>query len=266
MLIKEESVFQKNQHANNKADVVAITYYTDPLCCWSWGLEPQWRKLQYAYRHKITWQYKMGGLLPGWKNFHDPVNSVSRPIQMGPVWMHAQEVTGMPIQFNLWVTDPPASSYPACIAVKCVQLQSQLWADFYLRLLREACMIRGWNIAKGEILLAAAKELQNLFSDFDIDRFQTDLMGDRGINAFRNDLNEVKSYNINRYPSLILRHNKSAPILITGYRPYQLLETALTKICPGIKSPETFDDVKAYTNFWPSITQREIAEVFPGEQ
>src|SRR3954471_3369508 len=134
------------QNEQNKADRVEITFYTDPLCCWSWGFEPQWRRLQYELQDQIVFRYVMTGLLASWKNFSDPLYSVTRPQQMGPVWMEAGTVSGMPVHHKLWVEDPPASSYPACIAVKSVQLQSPAAGIKYLRMLREAVMIQGLNI------------------------------------------------------------------------------------------------------------------------
>src|SRR4051812_38967292 len=129
------------------ADPVEIVYYTDPLCCWSWAMEPQWRKLRYQFRHHLKWRYCMGGLLPSWSHFTDGVNSVSRPAQMGPIWMEASHISGMPINNHIWINDPPASSYLSCIAVKCVALQAPELEDWYLRLLREAVMLHGKNIA-----------------------------------------------------------------------------------------------------------------------
>src|SRR4051812_29789560 len=138
---------QENQYFVGKgqevADRVEILFYTDPLCCWSWGFEPQWRKLQYELQDHLVFRYIMTGLLPSWQNFNDPLYSVSRPQQMGPVWMEAAKVSGMPIYDRIWVEDPPASSYPACIAVKSVQLQSTTAAARYLRMLREAAMMQG---------------------------------------------------------------------------------------------------------------------------
>ena len=51
-----------------------IIYYTDPLCCWSWAFEPQWRRLLFELKDKISYRYCMGGLLPRWKNYNDSVN------------------------------------------------------------------------------------------------------------------------------------------------------------------------------------------------
>lgn len=83
----------------------------------------------------------MGGLIPSWTNFHDEVNAVTRPVQMGPVWMHAGQVANRPIHHLLWMKNPPSSSYPACIAVKSAQLQSGGHGESLLQRLREAAMV-----------------------------------------------------------------------------------------------------------------------------
>src|SRR3954471_8227222 len=96
-MAEEAQTGNDKQQAIEEADQLEIIYYTDPLCCWSWAIEPQLRKLQFEFTGKLKWRICMGGLLPGWKNYHDEINSVTRPIQMGPVWMHAQQISGMPM-------------------------------------------------------------------------------------------------------------------------------------------------------------------------
>ena len=154
MSYQQQTILQAS--TDNRADVVEIVYYTDPLCCWSWAIEPQWRRLQYEYRGHLQLRYCMGGLLPSWKHFSDAANSVSRPAQMGPIWMEATHISGMPIQNTIWITNPPASSYLACIAVKCAGLQSAEAEAQYLRLLREAVMLKGENIDKQSVLIKIA--------------------------------------------------------------------------------------------------------------
>ena len=158
------------------ADQVAVTYYTDPLCCWSWALEPQWRRFRYEYQDNVRWRYCMGGLLPGWKHFSDPVHAISRPAQMGPLWMEAAHLSGMPIQNKIWVLNPPASSYPACIAVKCAEEQAFAAGESYLRLLREAIMMRGQNISSQAVLIELAEELARQHpSLLHVQKFKTDM-------------------------------------------------------------------------------------------
>lgn len=261
-VLNQKQAEAENSHneVHTQTDGVDITYYTDPLCCWSWAFEPQWRKLRFQFGEKLSFRYCMGGLLPGWKNFHDPVNSVSRPIQMGPVWMHAAQISGMPIQHNIWMKNPPASSYPACIAVKCAEFQGLNFADRYLRLLREAVMIQGDNIAKQDVLIRVAKELEREYPSFDLLLFEADLLSDKGIDAFRNDLQQVRYHNINRFPAFILRRSQQRSILITGYRPYNDLMDAIRKVSSGLDCLRGAVTKEEYAAYWPGILPREVEE------
>ena len=247
----------------NKADQVEITFYTDPLCCWSWAFEPQWRRLQYEFQNILSARYVMTGLLPAWQNYNDPIYSVSRPMQMGPVWHEASLASGMKIYDRIWVENPPASSYPACIAVKCAELQSKSAGVTYLRMVREAVMLQGKNIAQQDVLTGIAHELAEGSPDLlNINTFLYDLIeSDNGIEAFRKDLNEVQSKNITRYPTLILRSANKPSIIITGYRPYSVLIDAMKQVTETafLCHPHSRE---AYIKYWGNITQREVEEVF----
>ncbi|MCW3092226.1 MAG: DsbA oxidoreductase [Ferruginibacter sp.] len=243
-------------------DGIAITYYTDPLCCWSWAMEPSIRKLQYCLKNQLQLRYCMGGLIPSWKNFNDPVNFVSRPIQMGPVWMHAAELTGMKIDSRLWFKDAPSSSYPACIAYKCVELQSTELADIYLRLLREACMVEGINIACQSELILIANRLSSYSTEFDVNSFKNDLHNGKGREAFRADLNEVKVNEIQRFPTWIFRRKGNDPVVISGYQPFAALLKIVLHLCPGIIWENESIHADTFKDPWPfGFTQEEMREV-----
>ncbi len=218
------------EQSAEEAGRIDITYYTDPLCCWSWAFENERQKIIVAFKD-IRWRYCMGGLLPAWNNYHDAINSISKPLQMGPMWMHAAELTGVTIRHDLWAKDPPASSYPACIAVKSAALQSDAAAEKYLFLLRKACMIHAKNIAKPDVLLETADELKadaNL--KFDTTVFKQHLFGKEGKEAFRKDLQEVKYRGINRFPALIIKTNTGKARLVTGYRSFEDVAGILNEI------------------------------------
>ncbi|RYF90207.1 MAG: DsbA family protein [Chitinophagaceae bacterium] len=207
-----------------------IVYYTDPLCCWSWGMESSLNAIAERLGKKVRWRYCMCGLIPDWKHFVDPVNSVQRPAQMGPVWMHAQAVSGATFDSTIWFRDPPSSSYPACIAVKCVELQDALYVPTFLNLLRKAGMSNAINISKQDELIKLARELKHSFPLFDHNVFKQDLVNGRGREAFRADLSEVQSRGINRFPSLLIRSDKE-PVLLTGYRSLEQLSAFLKIDC-----------------------------------
>lgn len=258
--LTEEEVTEDNT-GKREEDRVEIVYYTDPLCCWSWAFEPQWRRLRYEFSGKIRWRYRMGGLLPDWNSYNDPMNAVSRPLQMGPVWMEARYVSGMPIQDRIWYEDPPTSSYPACIAVKCAELQSVEVGEQYLRCIREAVMLEGRNIAKNEVLIDEAVKLaQKLPQVFDAAQFENDLKQGAGREAFRQDLQKVRYYQIGRFPTLTLQRPSQPGVMITGYRPYSVLLDALSRVAPDLKPVQQASDAEAYKNYWGQATEREVSE------
>jgi putative protein-disulfide isomerase len=211
---------------------IDIVYYTDPLCCWSWALEPQLIRLEKEWPGTINWRYCMGGLLPAWNHYVDNYNSVQRPAQMGPLWMLASKEMDVPIAHRIWVDDPPASSYPACIAVKCAELQSAEVGKLYLYFVRKAVMLYGLNIARQDVLLQVAESVAGINKGFSLAQFEEDMQNDRGMEAFRKDLQEVKYRGINRFPSLLIKRGTSPGILITGFRPAEELLRILNEKFP----------------------------------
>lgn len=217
-------------------DRLNITYFTDPLCCWSWVFEPAWKQLRETLAPVLDYQYCMGGMLSSWNEYHDTINAVTRPIQMGPVWLHAKYVSGTYINDRLWFTDPPASSYPACVAVKSAGMQSAVAEEGYLYKLREAALVKGKNIARKEVLLEVARELQQeLKTAFDYDLFLKQLTSTEASDQFKSDLEQVRLYGISRFPSLLIRlKGKKQSVILTGNRPYnaimETIETLVEKV------------------------------------
>jgi putative protein-disulfide isomerase len=256
---------QNKYRQPSTADQLEIIYFTDPLCCWSWAMEPQLRKIQYEYNGQMHWRYCMGGLLPGWNNYHDEINSVNRPIQMGPVWMHAQSVSGMPMEANIWMRDAPATSYTACIAVKNASMQSEEAGRRYLRLLREAVMIRGENIAKENVLIDIADRLSNEKKyHFNSSIFRQQLKEENALEAFRNDLQEVQTQQVKRFPTFIVKKHRQG-IILTGFRPYENLHEALLQVSPGIEKNSRAIDPSEYKAYWGFMTAKEKEAIATNE-
>lgn len=188
------------------------TYFTDPLCCWSWGFEPQMRRLRHGFAGRIAWRIRMGGMIPTWSRFDDPLNSVHRPGQMAPLWLQAAQITGVPIDAAIWNEDPPQSSWPACLAVKAAGMQSPAAADVMLRRLREAVMAEGRNIARDEVLLELAGALAERFPELlDRRRFETDFHSPDARQLLEEDIKEARFRDIVRFPSLVLRRPGGPP-------------------------------------------------------
>lgn len=221
-----------------EADRIVIEYYTDPLCCWSWAFEPHWQKLLHEFSGHINYSYLMGGLIPNWQNYQDPMNSINRPGQLGPLWMEAGQTTNTLIDPSIWVDDPPASSYPACIAVKSAEMQSKAAGEKYLYKLREAVMVNKQNIAKPEVLAAIAQKLSEENPQlFNYNQFLEDISGEKSLQLFRNDLQKVRYNQIGRFPTLTIHKPGKTGVILTGYRPYEVLLQAIAVVAPELVSP-----------------------------
>jgi putative protein-disulfide isomerase len=173
-------------------------------------------------------------MIADWKSYNDPMNSVSKPIQMGPVWMHASEVTQVKMKHSIWFEDPPSSSYPACIAVRTAGLQSELAADKCLTLIRKALMEEGMNVSRQDVLFDIVQQMDA--PNFSISKFSSDWKQQRGIEAFRDDIKKARFHNIGRYPTLTFSNPHGKGIMITGYRPYAALRDAFLFACSELKS------------------------------
>lgn len=222
---------------DNKVDRIEIEYFTDPLCCWSWAFEPHWRKFINENKQLITWRYRMGGLLRDWTNYSDPMNDVSRPAQMGPLWLQVKYTTGTAINPNIWLTDPPSSSLPACMGVKCAELQSVAAADILLILLRNAVMTEEKNITRQEVIFDCALKAQDKYKIIDFSRFKKDWETTAPKLLLKEDLHKVKMHDIGRFPTITMKAENGKGLILVGYRPYDVLMEAFRDIA-GIKLHE----------------------------
>lgn len=203
---------------------IRVECYTDPLCCWSWALEPVWRLLRQRYRERLSRRSILGGMIESWTTFRDPLNDVGRPSQLAPLWHLAGRATGVAIDPAIWHVDPPGSSYPSSVAVKSAALQGDEAEDRYLLLVREAVMTRRLNVARREVLLQLGDELAvGMPGRFDVTRFAADLAGDEAAAAFTADLQRVRFLGIGRFPTIVVHGAKGSRIAV-GYRPADVME------------------------------------------
>ena len=242
------------------AAALRIVYYTDPLCSWSWAFEPQWRRLRYEFGAQVHWSYRMGGMIADWQQYADPFNDVSRPVQMGPQWFQVRTLTEMPLVERIWLEDPPASSYPACIAVKAAERQGTHYGEVYLRRVREAVMVESRNVARRDVLLAVAQAVAETVDDFDVEQFALDLADQQTVVDFRQDLQDVRYREIGRFPAFALLNATGRGIMLVGYRPYTVLRQALTHFMPELEPVRHASNGVEYINYWGRATAREVAE------
>jgi predicted DsbA family dithiol-disulfide isomerase len=150
--------------------VVHVAYFTDPLCPWSWGAEPQLRRLEVEFSAQVAITYVMAGM--------------AKDVDAGQKLASTLDVvaeTGMPADPRVWLEDPPRSSYPSCLAVKAAGAQHL--DGPYLRRLREGAMLRRERLDDPDALLAAARDVDGL----DPARFEHDLRSVAAAESFAAD-------------------------------------------------------------------------------
>lgn len=209
-----------------QVDRIKIEYFTDPLCSWSWAFEPHWRKFINEHKHLVNWKYRMGGMIKDWKSYNDPFNDVSRPAQMGPLWLQVKHATGIEINPQIWIEDPPVSSIPSCMAVKCAEMQSAAAGDLMLTLLRKAVMVEGRNIAKTETIFELAQQAGNKYKLLDYTTFISN-WGSKALKTLiKEDFQKAKLMDIGRFPTITIQSGDGTGIILVGYRPYSVLMEA----------------------------------------
>lgn len=225
---------QQAEAADKAASVpLRADYFTDPLCCWSWAFEPHWLRLRKSLVGQFAWRMHMGGMIRDWRSFHDPLNSIHKPGQMGPLWMLAERETGVSINGSVWLDDPPESSWPACIACKAAERQSSAAGAHYLRRFREELFVNGRNISRQEVQLEVAdKCADELPEKFDAARFAEDLVSGETRRSFRSDMYHARAFGIGRFPTLVLRTRDGTVRMLTGWRSYEALAEEIRDIAP----------------------------------
>jgi predicted DsbA family dithiol-disulfide isomerase len=152
--------------------LVHTYYYTDPMCPWSWAIEPSLRKLAAEFGPELSFSYVMCGMA---REIGDPTKVASEALE-------AADHSGMPVDARVWLASPPRSSHPACLAVKAASEQGD--PGPYLRRLREGVMCRRRKLDTADALIEEARAVLGL----DVDRLRLALSSHAILEAFGADL------------------------------------------------------------------------------
>lgn len=241
-----------NKAIKSTQKAVKVIYYTDPICSSCWGIEPQLRKLKLEYGESIEIEYRMGGLLPDWS-----YNSggISKPSDVAHHWDEVSVYYDMPIDGDVWLEDPLASSYPPSIAFKAAQLQSEEKAILFMREIREMVFLHKINITKMEHLEVAAKKV-----GLNVDQFKIDYAG-KAVDLFKQDLQLGRELGVRGFPTMFFMDTTGKTEMVYGTRPYAAYEDALLKLNPEANKYAYDKNWASVFAKYPSLTAKEFSEL-----
>ncbi|MGM9477192.1 DsbA family protein [Pedobacter sp. GSP4] len=250
--LPHESVLEGEKPAAVNHKKLSIIYFTDPICSTCWGIEPQLRRLKLEYGDALDIDYRMGGLLPDWS-----YNSggISKPSDVAAHWDEVSAYYQVPIDGDVWLSDPLDSSYPPSIAYKAAELQGSEKAQAFLRILREMVFLKKKNIAKWENIESAA-----VAAGLDGNRLKINFDGQARI-LFRKDLELAREMGVRGFPTMYFINSSGVTEKVYGFKPYQVYKEALNKIAPGIVKKDYPKTWEALFGQFPSLMAREFSEL-----
>ncbi len=230
---------------------VKVIYFTDPICSSCWGIEPQLRKLKLEYGNTIEIEYHMGGLLPSWEVYNS--GGISKPSDVAHHWEEASAYYDMPIDGDVWLTDPLNSSYPPSIAFKAAQMQSEEKAIVFLRRIREMVFMEKKNITQWGHLQQAAAE-----AGLDTALLHKDAEG-KAVQLFRDDLQLAANMGVRGFPTLFLTNGDGQTLTLYGFKPYAEFAKAVQQVYAAAQ-PEnaTLSPAQLFAHY-PTLTLTEFA-------
>ncbi|QHT71712.1 DsbA family protein [Rhodocytophaga rosea] len=228
-----------------------LLYFTDPICSSCWGIEPQLRKLKLEYGDYFYIEYRMGGLLKGWDSYGG--KDVSNPTDVAHHWDEVSAYYQMPIDGDLWLEDPLASSYPPSIAFKAAQLQGEEKSLAFLRRIKEMVFLEKKNITRWEHLQQAA-----LATGLDAEKLKSDFEG-KAEELFEQDVTLARNLGVKGFPTIFFTDAEDNRLKVYGVKPYEQFEQTLLKLYPQAVKNTINTSVDTLFAHYHTLTSKEFA-------
>lgn len=244
-----------------------ILAFTDPVCTWCWGSEPQLRRLQVWYGDRIRIVPVMGGLVEDIRAFYDSANDIGGDpeqsnAQIARHWLEASQRHGMPVEiegFRLFSKDV-MSTYPQNIAYEAVKLCAPELAARYLRRIREASAAEARETGKRSVLIELACEV-----GVDVASFIERLEDGSAERAFAADREFIRRTRTRGFPTFLLRWNEGE-LLLRGYQTFRQFQAVITTLTGaalvGTAPAKTAEAILDFLRTTGRAAEVELREVF----
>ena len=228
-----------------------ILYFTDPICSTCWLIQPILRKLKLEYDDYLDVDYRMGGLLPSWKDYNKGL--IKEPSDAAKHWEDVSSFYKIPLDGDVWIEDPLDSSYPPSIAFKAAQLQNKDKAILFLRRIKEMVFLEKKNITKRKFIENAALSC-GLDSALLLKDIQT-----KAIDLFKEDLELAQAYGITSFPTLFFSKDSSKRITLKGVQSYEKFEEIIKEFIPNAVKKKIDIDPLSLFKLYNSMTEDEFS-------
>ena len=264
--LSEKLMANREETGNKGKHLIELVEYTDPYCTWCWGSEPILRKIKELYGDQVKITFKMGGLVEDIANFYDPLNLIGGEgmfEQVAAHWEDASKKHGMPVDPRVFqdIAKEFRSTYPANVAYKAAQMQSQELADRFLRRMREAAAAERRALHRREVQIELAGEV-----GLDVRKFKKALEDGSAEKAFREELRECRALGVTGFPTFYIKNRQGEAVVLNGYRTFESFERAFKELVgDGLvkrRLEATHESILAFIAKYGKVTTKEVAEVF----
>lgn len=230
-----------------------IIYFSDPICSYCWNIEGFLKRLSLEYGDYFTIEERMGGLLRQFGEVDYEGQEINAK-KMAEAWDLTSEKLRIPINGSVWLTDPLSSSFPASIAFKAAELQSEKLAIDLLRKLRESLFVEAKNISKWEVIEADAKLV-----GLNVAKLKEDYESGKAEALFNEDIALGQEVNVDVFPTLFIVDKNDNHIQLVAPISYVALKSDFKKILPEAKLTPYNKDVLSLMQRFGSTTLKEMS-------
>lgn len=245
-----------NKSDNQKKNT--LYYFTDPLCSHCWALDSTLSKFKMEYGKYFDIVTVMGGMVEDGNHYEDLHGEEAN--EKRKHWEEVGFFYHVPMNGNIWHTDPITSSYPASIAFLELQKTDKKKATVFLRMVREGAFLFQENVAKREVLSNYLSKLNILNKNQILDV----AFSNEGKKILYENIQPMLDLGVNGFPTVVIVNDKNEGIKVVGSRTYETYKKALRKMTPEDQElvPDNLQKLPDMLDQFPSLFYYEIEKFY----